>query len=137
MKKALLIIGIIIVGAGAFIFLSPKSDDGAGQVKSASQTNKFAAIQTELQSGAHLIDVRTPAEYAAGHFANASNFDSTLVEAGQLPNLAKDAKIYLYCHSGRRAGIVLAAMKKAGFTNVSSLGGVADVEALGGALVKS
>jgi len=90
-----------------------------------------------VKNGAHLIDVRTPAEYAEGHFANATNFDSTLVEAGKLPDLPKDSVIYLYCHSGRRAGIVLSAMQKAGFTKVSSLGGVADVESLGGTLVKS
>jgi phage shock protein E len=136
MKKAFLIIGVIIVALGAFIFLSPKSEDSSGKVKSATQTNKFAAIQTEVKNGAHLIDVRTPEEYAAGHFANATNFDSTKVEAGELPSVAKDAKVYLYCHSGRRAGIVLSAMKNAGFTNVSSLGGVADVESLGGTLTK-
>lgn len=135
MKKALGIIGVIIIMAiGAFIVLSPKSDDASSGTTS-TQT-KFAAIQTEIKNGASLIDVRTPSEYAAGHFANATNFDSVKVEAGQLPDFAKDTKIYLYCHSGRRAGIVLAAMKKAGFTKVSSLGGVTDVEALGGTLQK-
>lgn len=134
MKKALIIIGVIVVAAGAFIFMSPKSDDTAGEVKSASQTNQFATIESDVAAGAYLIDVRTPSEYAAGHFANAINFDSTKVEAGQLPDLAKDAKIYLYCHSGNRAGMVLTAMKSAGFTNVSSLGGLTDVESLGGTL---
>lgn len=136
MKKALLVIGVIVVAMGAFIFLSPKSDNTAGKVKSASQTNKFASIQTGLKSGAHLIDVRTPSEYAAGHFANATNFDSTLVEAGKFPDVPKDAVVYLYCHSGRRAGIVLSAMQKAGYTKVTSLGGVTDVEAIGGILTK-
>jgi phage shock protein E len=135
MKKALIIIGIIVVAFGTFVLLSPKSDETPGKVKSASQTNRFATIETEVKNGAYLIDVRTPSEYAAGHFANATNFDSTKVEAGQLPDLAKDATIYLYCHSGRRAGIVLTAMQKAGFKNVTSLGGVADVESLGGKLV--
>lgn len=136
MKKTLIIVGIIIAAAGIFIFTSPKSSDTAGQVKSASQTSRFDSIQSEVKTGAYLIDVRTPDEYAAGHFASAINFDSTKVEAGQLPNLAKDATIYLYCHSGRRAGIVLAAMKKAGFTHVSSLGGITDVQTLGGILTK-
>ena len=137
MKKALAILGVIVVAIGTFIFLSPKSDETSGEVKSASQTSRFMTIQSEIKSGAYLIDVRTPAEYADGHFAGAMNFDSTLVEAGQLPNLAKDATIYLYCHSGRRAGIVLAAMQKAGFTHVSSLGGITDVESIGGTLIKS
>lgn len=136
MKKALIILGVIIAGIGIFIFTSPKSSDTAGQVKSASQTSKFSGIQSEVKSGAYLIDVRTPDEYAAGHFPGAINFDSTKVEAGELPNLAKDSTIYLYCHSGRRAGTVLAAMQKAGFTHVSSLGGLTDVEILGGQLTQ-
>lgn len=138
MKKVLGIIGAIVVviaiiAIGAFIFLSPKSD-GTSDSTASTQT-RFTAIQTEIKNGARLIDVRTPSEYAAGHFAGASNFDSTKIEAGQLPDLAKDAKIYLYCHSGRRAGIVLAAMQKAGFTHTTSLGGITDVESLGGKLI--
>lgn len=139
MKKVLVIIGAVIVAVGAFTLLSPKSDSTestAGEVKSASQTNRFASIQSEVKNGAYLIDVRTPSEYAAGHFAGAINFDSEKVEAGQLPDISKDAKIYLYCRSGRRAGIVLTTMQKAGFTHVTNLGGVTDVEALGGTLMQ-
>lgn len=132
MKKALIITGIILIAFGVFIVVAPKSDDVADNRTKPAQT--FATVQTAIKNGAHLIDVRTPAEYAEGHFANATNFDSVKVEAGQLPELAKDAKIYLYCRSGRRAGMVLTAMQKAGFTNVSSLGGISDVEALGGKL---
>lgn len=134
MKKALIITGIVFIAIGVFIFVSPKSDDTANDSTATKQT--FASIQADIKNGAKLIDVRTPEEYAAGHFAGATNFDSVKVEAGQLPDIAKDAKVYLYCHSGRRAGIALTAMQKAGFTNVSSLGGVADVEALGGILQK-
>ena len=136
MKKLLIILGVVVVAIGAFIFLSPKSDDTAGKVESATQTNTFATIQSEIQGGAHLIDVRTPEEYTAGHFAGASNFDSVKVDAGELPNLAKDAKIYLYCRSGRRAGEVMTAMKNAGFTNIINLGGLTDVQAIGGTLVQ-
>lgn len=133
MKKALIIIGVIIIAAVGFFVMSPNSDSSENTTES-KQT--FASITADVKNGAKLIDVRTPEEYAAGHFAGATNFDSVKVEAGQLPDIAKDAKVYLYCHSGRRAGIALTAMQKAGFTNVSSLGGVADVEALGGILQK-
>jgi len=134
MKKALIIIGILVVAIGIFVFTSPKSDEKATTSTTAKRT--FASVQVDVTNGAHLIDVRTPEEYAAGHFANATNFDSVKVEAGQLPDLAKNAKVYLYCHSGRRAGIVLAAMKKAGFADVTSLGGLTDVQAIGGTLSK-
>ncbi len=132
MKKVLIVIGIIVIAAGAFIFLSPKTDDKPDSTPS----TRFAAIQKDVKSGAYLIDVRTPEEYAAGHFVSAINFDSTKVDAGQMPDIAKDAKIYLYCRSGRRAGEVLTAMKKAGFTEVSSLGGLTEVQSLGGTLVQ-
>ena len=134
MKKALIIIGILVIAVSIFVFTSPKSDDTTTTSAPAKRT--FASVQDDVTNGAHLIDVRTPEEYAAGHFANASNFDSVKVEAGQLPDLAKNAKVYLYCHSGRRAGIVLTAMKKAGFTDVTSLGGLTDVQAIGGTLSK-
>ena len=132
MKKALIIIGILVVAIGIFIFTSPKSDETTTTTTTTKRT--FASVQVDVTNGAHLIDVRTPEEYAAGHFASATNFDSVKVEAGQLPDLAKNAKVYLYCHSGRRAGIVLTAMKKAGFTDVTSLGGLTDVQAIGGKL---
>ena len=134
MKKALIIIGILVVAVSILVFTSPKSDDKSTTSTPAKRT--FASVQDDVANGAHLIDVRTPEEYAAGHFANASNFDSVKVEAGQLPDLAKNAKVYLYCHSGRRAGIVLTAMKKAGFADVTSLGGLTDVQAIGGKLEK-
>jgi len=134
MKKALIIIGILVVAVSILVFTSPKSDDKSTTSTPAKRT--FASVQDDVANGAHLIDVRTPEEYATGHFANATNFDSVKVEAGQLPDIAKNAKVYLYCHSGRRAGIVLTAMKKAGFTDVTSLGGLTDVQAIGGKLEK-
>lgn len=131
MKKALIIIGVIIIAAVGFFVMSPNSDSSENTTES-KQT--FASITADVKNGAKLIDVRTPEEYAAGHFAGATNFDSVKVEAGQYPEVAKNAKVYLYCRSGHRAGIVLAAMKKVGFTDVTSLGGLTDVQALGGKL---
>ncbi len=133
MKKALIIIGSIVVAAVAFFVMAPSSDS-PDTVAEPKQT--FASITADVKNGAKLIDVRTPEEYTAGHFTNAINFDSTKVEAGQYPSVVKDAKVYLYCRSGHRAGIVLADMKKAGFTNVTSLGGLTDVQALGGTLIQ-
>ena len=58
-----------------------------------------------------LIDVRTPAEFAAGHIAGATNID---VEA---------AAYALYCRSGNRSGVAMQAMLSSGFTQVFHLGG--------------
>lgn len=133
MKKALIIIGIIIVAAVAFFVMLP---DVGSPAAGTTQKRTFAAITKEVEQGAQLIDVRTPEEYAAGHFTGATNFNSVDIDAGKYPDTSKDATIYLYCRSGHRAGLALTALKQAGFTNVTSLGGLSDVQALGGKLVQ-
>ncbi len=79
-----------------------------------------------------VIDVRTPAEYAAGHVAGALNID---VEAGdfasKISTLDKEASYLLYCRSGRRSAIAADEMAKAGFTDVVDGGGMADLVAAG------
>lgn len=71
-----------------------------------------------------LIDVRTPAEFAAGHIAGATNID---VEAGdfatKIGSLDKGAAYALYCRSGNRSGVAMQAMLSSGFTQVFHLGG--------------
>ncbi len=80
------------------------------------------AIADVAAGKAILFDVRTPAEYTTGHAHNAINLDSTDVEAGKLPDVPKDTKIYLYCHSGRRASIVSSILNHNGFSDVTNLG---------------
>lgn len=136
MKRTLIIVGILFAVVGIFIFTSPESDDTK---TTSSNTSKptFQSIQSDVKNGAYLIDVRTPEEYQTGHFASAINFDSVDIDAGKTPNIPKNAKIFLYCRTGHRAGNSLAKLKAAGFTNVNSLGGLEDVKALGsGELIK-
>jgi phage shock protein E len=71
------------------------------------------------------IDVRTPAEYAEKHVAQATNIPYTDIVAGMAQlDLARDAPIYLYCGSGRRAGLAQQALEAEGYSNVSNLGGL-------------
>lgn len=133
MKRLFIIIGIVIAVVGVFIFTSPKAESPA---KSTTTKMTFQTIQDDVKNKAYLVDVRTPEEYSSGHFANAINFDSTKIDAGETPDLAKDAKIYLYCRTGRRAGESETLLKKAGYTNIINLGGLEDVEKLGGKLIK-
>ncbi|HQV65087.1 MAG TPA: rhodanese-like domain-containing protein [Candidatus Paceibacterota bacterium] len=73
------------------------------------------------------IDVRTPEEFASGHYPNAINHPVELIMQGILPELAKDTEINLYCRSGARAGIAQQMMQQAGFTNVTNKGGLSDL----------
>jgi len=81
-----------------------------------------AAVDT---AGATIIDVRTPAEYQAGHLKGAINIDVQSADfATKIAALPKDKPYVLYCRSGVRAGNAQAQMKAAGFTNVTNAGGM-------------
>lgn len=86
-----------------------------------------------------VIDVRTPAEYASGHLADAVNID--IDDDGfdtQVGELAKDGTYLVYCHSGNRSGVAADRMAELGFTTIYNLqGGVTDWTANGGQLVTS
>ncbi len=86
-----------------------------------------------INSGAaNLIDVRTAEEYQVDHAKGAINFDSRLIESGQVPDLDKDKPVYLYCNSGGRAGRAKLVMENKGFREVHNLGGLLDWLQAGG-----
>ncbi len=57
------------------------------------------------QPDVQLVDVRTPAEYAEGHIANATNIDVMGAEFAQQASstLVKEQPVALYCRSGKRS----------------------------------
>ncbi|HQV37919.1 MAG: rhodanese-like domain-containing protein [Flavobacteriales bacterium] len=71
-----------------------------------------------------LLDVRTPKEFAQGHIEAAANADWL---GGELLNdvsgIDKTKPVLLYCAVGGRSGKAMAAMIKAGFTDVHDLKG--------------
>lgn len=69
-----------------------------------------------------LIDVRTPAEYAEGHYPQALNHELDLIMAGDYPDVPQDAHIQVYCRSGNRSGIAMQLLTQAGFTHVENIG---------------
>lgn len=68
------------------------------------------------------IDVRSESEFAEGHVSLAVNipYEEITRRIDEVTS-DKDARIYLYCRSGRRAGIALDALEQAGYTNVVNL----------------
>lgn len=85
------------------------------------------AVEEVNNGEAILIDVRRDEEWGMGHAKPATHFDSDrLLKSGDLPDIDKDKKIYLYCVSGGRAGRVKMALLNHGFKNVQNLGGLQD-----------
>lgn len=84
------------------------------------------------KDGSQLIDVRTPAEFAAGHIVRAKNIPLNDILANKLPDsITKDSPIYVYCRSGSRSHQAAKHLIEAGYTNVYDLGSMQDVAQLG------
>jgi rhodanese-related sulfurtransferase len=71
-----------------------------------------------------LIDVREPAEWAAGHVPGARLLPRGILE-GKIEELAPDPDqpIVLYCGSGGRSALAAQSLQRMGYSNVLSLAG--------------
>ena len=89
-----------------------------------------------INGGAVVVDVREPAEFAAGHLADSRNIPVAQVaqRAGELP---AGKPVIVLCASGTRASRGAAALRKAGRTDVFCLdGGLAGWQQAGLPVVK-
>ena len=77
------------------------------------------------------IDVRTVDEYQSGHLDGAVNIEyEVIVEGVHKMGVAPTRTIYLYCRSGRRAGVAEASLREKGYLNVTNVGGLEDARKL-------
>ena len=74
-----------------------------------------------------LLDVRRPDEYQAGHLKNARNYNVDLIDAGQYPDIPKDVPIFTCCRRGVRSERAEQALEAAGFSNVTNIGGITEI----------
>jgi len=79
-----------------------------------------------VTAGAVVLDVRTPAEYEAGHIPGARlvPHDQVAARTADLP--AKSVPVLLYCRSGRRTAVAAAALAQLGYTAVYDLQGLSN-----------
>ncbi len=105
---------------------------GCGSSAGPAVTKVDAATAVGMLGTRTVLDVRTPAEFAAGHVAGARNLD---VEApgfaAQLGALDPAGAYLVYCHSGRRSALAAEQMAKAGFGDIVDGGAMADLVAAG------
>ena len=78
----------------------------------------------------YLIDVRSPEEFAEAHADGAINIPVDEVSQ-KISDITQDhdADIYVYCRSGRRAGVAQQVLNGMGYRHVTNLGTLADAEA--------
>ena len=78
----------------------------------------------KIQTGALVIDVRSPEEFSLGHIDGALNIphDEISTRAQELGSNPL-RQIVVYCRSGRRAGLALSSLHQLGFENVINAGG--------------
>ncbi len=100
------------------------------------EKNTQSAVELVGEGKAVLIDVRTDDEWNAGHALGAIHFELAKLQSGELPPIPKDAAIYVYCRTGIRAGQAKTILEQNGYTNVTNLGGLANWQAIGGAVEK-
>ena len=88
-----------------------------------SQTDLLARIENQ-DADLVVLDVRTPAEFAAGHVPGARNLphDELPARLAELSSL-KEKDVVLYCRSGRRTAIAVQTLRAAGFTKLLHLEG--------------
>jgi phage shock protein E len=82
-----------------------------------------------LRNGALVIDVRTPAEFSAGHLPNAMNIPLQQIESGApLPLKDKKQVLLLHCQGGMRSAKATTLLSGMGYVNVFNLGSYSRAE---------
>lgn len=89
---------------------------------------EIGSVEAQNALGKTLIlDVREPAEYAAGCLPGAINIPRGVLEfkIGAHPDFQDrfDAKIIVYCQTGGRSALAAEALQKLGFSNAVSMAG--------------
>ena len=125
MKKTLIVLsGLVIIVAIIFAF---NTTSAGGLLSSTEFINKYKNTPDSI-----LVDVRTPAEYEAGHIKDAINVDFENVNFKSEVKKLDPSKIYfIYCRSGNRSGKSAVIMRESGIKNVYDLlGGVSNAPEL-------
>lgn len=134
MKRFFALSACVLLGAGAIVATSYAADPAPATQASAppapvedaphiSQAQLLARLEKK-DPDLVVLDVRTAAEFAAGHVPGARNLSHDQL-AAKLDELApmRDKQVVLYCRSGRRSLLAEDTLRKAGFTRLLHLEG--------------
>lgn len=107
-KRHLVAVGAVALAVGAGLWLF---DNHIAQGK-------------EIPADALVVDVRTPGEFAGGHYDGAVNIPMSQLRSRQSEFGPKNRHIIVYCRSGSRSATAKRFLERAGFTRVEDGGGI-------------
>ena len=119
-NQNVLLISLVVVSGLSLLWPAFARPSGNG-------VNPGEATLLINREDAHIVDVREPDEYAAGHLPDAKNIPvAKLAERiGELEKF-KDKPIIVCCASGMRSSKACAELKKQGFEKLFNLTGGSD-----------
>lgn len=115
MNKSI-IIPIIILGLG-ILFYFFRTKLSANPVE----------LQSKIEAGALVVDVRSVAEYNSGHYPGAINIPVDQVSKRISEFGDKSKPVIVYCASGGRSGSAKSYLQSIGFTDVTNAGGLGNM----------
>ncbi len=74
-------------------------------------------LETVMQEGAFLVDVRTPGEFAMGHVKGSVNIPVDVISS-KLAQFKNKKNIVVFCRSGSRSAMAKGILENHGFSNV-------------------
>lgn len=86
-----------------------------------------ATVRAKIKAGALVVDVRTPAEFAAGAYPGATNIPLDQVEKRLADFGDHKRAIVVYCRSGNRSGQAKVILERNGFSDVTNGGALKDM----------
>jgi phage shock protein E len=108
---------------------TPPSSDAATSAAAESAASATITAETlgrQIADGSAppVLDVRSAAEFAAGHVPGATNIphDQLASRLSEVP-ARPDEELVVYCHSGRRAAMAEETLRKAGYGHLRDLQG--------------
>lgn len=109
MKRILLLVALVLIGV--YVYSQRRAAEAFKSVRNA----EFAEIIAD--STVQLVDVRTPAEFAAGHIPKAKNIDvrGENFESEAQTQLDKSRPVALYCRSGARSKVAARTLAAKGY----------------------
>lgn len=124
--KSSILLSVFLCLLGFMSCSSPSASSGSDttNVKPFSDVAPSAWKEEAAKNNGIILDVRTPAEVAAGKIPNSIAIDISATDfQTKIKALDTTKPVYVYCASGGRSGRAMQLMKSLGFTAVYNLQG--------------